>query len=87
MFPLHEPSWAPPVCSCATNRPAPWTWRPADKSWGSSSLNRDLGKTVALITHNGAIAGIGKRVATIHDGQIASLRVNDHPTPVEKVQW
>ena len=52
-----------------------------------ASLNRDLGKTVALITHNGAIAGIGKRVATIRDGQIASLRVNDHPTPVEKVQW
>jgi putative ABC transport system ATP-binding protein len=52
-----------------------------------ASLNRDLGKTVVLITHNGAIAGIGKRVATIRDGQIASLQVNDQPTPVEKVQW
>ncbi len=51
------------------------------------SLNKDLGKTVVLITHNGAIAGIGQRVATIRDGNIASLRVNDHPTPVEKVQW
>jgi putative ABC transport system ATP-binding protein len=52
-----------------------------------ASLNRDMGKTVVLITHNGAIAGIGQRVATISDGYIASLRVNDHPTPVEEVQW
>lgn len=52
-----------------------------------ASLNRDLKKTVVLITHNGAIAGIGQRVATIRDGYIASMRVNEHPTPVEKVQW
>lgn len=52
-----------------------------------ASLNRDLKKIVVLITHNGAIAGIGQRVATIRDGFIASMRVNEHPTPVEKVQW
>jgi len=52
-----------------------------------ASLNRDMGKTVVLITHNGAIAGIGQRVATISDGNIASLRVNEHQTPVEKVKW
>ena len=52
-----------------------------------TSLNRDLGKTVVLITHNGAIAGIGRRIATIRDGYIASMKVNEQPTPVEQVQW
>jgi putative ABC transport system ATP-binding protein len=52
-----------------------------------ASLNRELGKTVVLITHNRAIAGIGRRVATISDGHIASVQINDHPTQVEKVQW
>lgn len=52
-----------------------------------TSLNRDLGKTIVLITHNGAIAGIGQRVATIRDGNIAAVRINEHPTPVERIQW
>jgi putative ABC transport system ATP-binding protein len=52
-----------------------------------TSLNRDLGKTVVLITHNGAIAGIGRRVASISNGHIAAVRTNDHPTPVEQIQW
>jgi putative ABC transport system ATP-binding protein len=50
-------------------------------------LNRNLGKTVVLITHNGAIAGIGNRVAQIRDGTIDSVRINEQPTPVEEVQW
>jgi len=50
-------------------------------------LNRELGKTVVLITHNGAIAGIGHRVATIHDGSIGAIEVNDPPKPVEQVEW
>jgi putative ABC transport system ATP-binding protein len=50
-------------------------------------LNDNLGKTVVLITHNGAIAGIGDRVALIRDGSIVSIRTNEHPTPVEEIQW
>ena len=50
-------------------------------------LNRSLGKTVVLITHNGAIAGIGHRVALIRDGAIHSIRVNPSPTPAEQIQW
>lgn len=52
-----------------------------------TSLNRELGKTVVLITHNGAIAGLGQRVASIRDGSIASVKNNEHPTPVERIQW
>jgi putative ABC transport system ATP-binding protein len=50
-------------------------------------LNERLGKTVVLITHNGAIAGIGHRVAIIRDGALTSVRVNERPTPVEQVRW
>jgi putative ABC transport system ATP-binding protein len=45
------------------------------------------GKTVVLITHNGAIAGIADRVATIRDGAIASVRANPSPTPAAEVIW
>jgi len=50
-------------------------------------LNRRLGKTVLLITHNNAIAGIGHRVARMHSGMIYSVNVNEHPTPPEEVSW
>ena len=50
-------------------------------------LNRDLGKTIVLITHNNAIAAIGDRVAHLSDGKITTIDINDSPTPVEKVEW
>jgi putative ABC transport system ATP-binding protein len=50
-------------------------------------LNGELGKTVVLITHNNAIAGIGHRVAHIRDGALSSIRTNDPRTPVEQVSW
>ncbi len=50
-------------------------------------LNRELGKTVVLITHHDAIAGIGQRVAHIRDGAIQSVRSNPSPTPVKDIAW
>jgi len=50
-------------------------------------LNRELGKTIVLITHNGAIAEIGHRVADLRDGGIRSIRTNKAPTPVEQIEW
>ncbi len=50
-------------------------------------LNRELKKTVVLITHNSAIAGIGDRIAYIRDGRFASIDENTEPTPVEEVEW
>jgi len=52
-----------------------------------TNLNRDLKKTVVLITHNSAIADIGDRIALIRDGAIHSIRLNDSPKPVEQVKW
>jgi putative ABC transport system ATP-binding protein len=50
-------------------------------------LKERLGKTVVLITHNNAIAGIGERVAAISDGVIHSIQHNPSPTPIDKVAW
>ncbi len=52
-----------------------------------SDLSRNLGKTVVLITHNNAIAGVGDRVAQLRDGSVSSVRTNEHPTPAEEVTW
>lgn len=50
-------------------------------------LNRELKKTVVLITHNSAIAEIGHRVALIRDGSIRSIKSNEPPKPVEQISW
>ncbi|RJP27858.1 MAG: ABC transporter ATP-binding protein [Candidatus Omnitrophota bacterium] len=52
-----------------------------------SKLNRELQKTVVLITHNNAIAGLGDRVARIRDGTIHHIRTNDPPKSVEEIHW
>jgi putative ABC transport system ATP-binding protein len=51
------------------------------------NLKQRLGKTVVLITHNNAIAGIGERVATIGDGTIHAVQRNPSPAPVDEVAW
>ncbi len=50
-------------------------------------LNRDLGKTVVLITHNGAIARIADRVAYIRDGGLHDIQVNEQPLAVAEITW
>lgn len=50
-------------------------------------LNRDLGKTVVLITHNGAIARIADRVAYMRDGALRDIQVNEQPLAVAEITW
>jgi putative ABC transport system ATP-binding protein len=50
-------------------------------------LNRELGKTVVLITHNNAIARIADRTAYIRDGALHDIQVNEKPLAVEEVTW
>ena len=52
-----------------------------------SDLNRRLRKTVALVTHNSAIARMGDRVAAMRDGRIASVTVNEAVTPALEIEW
>jgi putative ABC transport system ATP-binding protein len=50
-------------------------------------LKRKLGKTVVLITHNGAIAPIADRVIRLRSGQIVEVRTQPEPVPPEEVVW
>lgn len=51
------------------------------------NLKNELGQTIAFITHNGDIARIGDRVATLKDGVIEAVEANEHPLRPEEVQW
>lgn len=52
-----------------------------------SDLNRDLGKTLILITHNNAIATLGDRVARLLDGVIHTIDVNEKPKSADEIEW
>ena len=50
-------------------------------------VNRELGTTVAIITHNASIADMADRVVTMADGRIAEDRLNKSRTPVRQISW
>ena len=50
-------------------------------------VNRELGTTVAIITHNVAIGRMGDRVVHMHSGQIASIERNPVRASVDTLQW
>ncbi|MCD7945939.1 MAG: ABC transporter ATP-binding protein [Clostridiales bacterium] len=48
---------------------------------------RKHGMTVVVITHNSALTPMADRVIRIRSGKVASIVTNDHPTPVEQIEW
>ena len=50
-------------------------------------VNRELGTTTALITHNAAIANMADRVVKLADGHVASVEVNSRKVGVREVAW
>ena len=48
---------------------------------------REKGMTVILITHNLAIAPMADRVIQIKNGKVSKMAVNEHPVPVETIEW
>ena len=48
---------------------------------------REKGMTVILITHNSAIAPMADRVIKIKNGMVSEMTVNEHPVPVETIEW
>ena len=48
---------------------------------------RKKGMTVILITHNQAIAPMADRVIKIKNGKVSRMTMNDHPTPIEEIEW
>lgn len=51
------------------------------------NLNRELGKTVVIITHNSAIGQMAQRVIRIGSGTIAETHINEHPVAAQQVTW
>jgi putative ABC transport system ATP-binding protein len=50
-------------------------------------VNRDLGTTVAVITHNAAIAAMADRVVTLADGRIIDDHRNERPASPREISW
>jgi putative ABC transport system ATP-binding protein len=50
-------------------------------------VNRELGTTTAVITHNAAIAKMADRVITLADGRIGSETRNRHKQRPEELEW
>lgn len=48
---------------------------------------RQKGMTVVVITHNSALTPMADRVIRIKNGKVAQMTMNDHPTPVEEIEW
>ena len=52
-----------------------------------NDINRELGTTTIVITHNAAIGGFADRVITMRDGKIASNIHNETKKSVQEISW
>lgn len=43
--------------------------------------------TVMIITHNSALAPMADKVIRFKSGKVTDITVNDHPTPIEEIEW
>ena len=43
--------------------------------------------TVVVITHNLALTAMGDKVIKIKNGKVDSIKVNENPLPVERIEW
>ncbi|MFB2769455.1 ABC transporter ATP-binding protein [Pelatocladus sp. BLCC-F211] len=50
-------------------------------------VNRELGTTTAVITHNAGIAGMADRVITMRSGQITSVQQNESKVAPAQLEW
>ncbi len=50
-------------------------------------VNRELGTTIAVITHNAGIAGMADRVITMRSGEIVDIKCNQTKIAPEELDW
>jgi len=50
-------------------------------------VNRELGTTTAVITHNAVIAGMAHRVISLSDGRVAEMHANDKRVAASELSW
>ena len=71
--PSRAPSSPARRCSSPTSRPAISTPRAATRSWTLlTALNRELGLTIVMVTHEPDIAAYAQRTIGFLDGHVAS---------------
>ena len=51
------------------------------------NINRELGTSTAVITHNSVVGGMADRVVRISDGKIAGIDINAQRKPARKLVW
>jgi len=51
------------------------------------TVNRELGTTTALITHNAGMAEMADRIIRFADGAVVEIRVNETPRPARELVW
>lgn len=52
-----------------------------------AQVNRELGTTTAVITHNAGIAGMADRVITMRSGEITAMQRNEHKLDPSQLEW
>lgn len=50
-------------------------------------VSRQKDRTVIIITHNAAIAPMADKVIHINDAHVKKIELNDHPIPIDKIEW
>lgn len=50
-------------------------------------VNRELGTTTAVITHNAGIAAMADRVITMRSGQITNVKLNEEKLSPAQLEW
>ncbi|MBN2374262.1 ABC transporter ATP-binding protein [bacterium] len=50
-------------------------------------INRNIGTTVVVITHNMAVSKMADRVIVMRDGRVREIAENPNPVDVEEIEW
>lgn len=50
-------------------------------------INRELGTTTAVITHNAVIADMAERMIRLSDGRVSEVTENPHPVNPDQLRW
>ena len=43
--------------------------------------------TVVIITHNQALTAMADRVISVKSGIVTDMSINEHPVPIENIEW
>jgi putative ABC transport system ATP-binding protein len=52
-----------------------------------SKVNKEMKKSVMIITHNSALAAMAHRVIRIKNGRVEKVEHQENPEPVERIEW